>query len=213
MAIAAPPRPPSHDDSDALVREARARQQRRRLLVAASIAFLAALGLGLHAVAFGGEPGAKQSHSGRPSALGLPHCQAAQLRVAQAFGGAAAGSSEVIYTFRNVAAGACVVRGWPSVWLKNSGGRLMPVRTSHALRLRPHRVELQPGGMASFGVADSYGGYFPLCPSSRTVAITPPGDRASVSLTSSLADCVTRSTYWSLEVLPLVPGGTDHQPW
>ena len=155
----------------------------------------------------------KGSHGGRPLALAFPRCRAAQLRLSQGFGGAAAGSSEVIYTFRNMAGSACVLRGWPSVRLKSPNGRLMPVRTSHALHLRPHRVELRPGGMASFGIADSHGGYNPRCPSSGTVEITPPGDRASVSLTSSLADCITRSTYWSLEILPLVPGRTDHQPW
>ena len=53
----------------------------------------------------------------------------------------------------------------------------------------------------------------PICPSSHTVAIKPPGDRASVSLTARLSDCIQRSTYWALEILPLVPGQTDHQPW
>ena len=213
MAVASPPRPPAQGASDALVREARERQRRRRLLLAAAIAVVAALGLAVYAVASHGKSSAKQSHDSRPLAVGFPRCRAGQLRLSQGFGGAAGGTSEAIYTFRNRAAGACVLRGWPSVRLKSPSGRLMPIRTSHALRLRPHRVELQPGGTASFGVVDSYGGYSPLCPSSRTVEITPPGDRASVSLTSSLPDCFTRSSYWSLEILPLVPGKTDHQPW
>lgn len=119
----------------------------------------------------------------------------------------------MIYTFRNTADRACTLRGWPIVRLKSADGKLMPVRTTHALGLRPHSVELGPGAMASFGVADSYGGYNPLCPSSRTVVLKPPGDRASLSLTSSLPDCIRRSTYWSLLILPLVPGRTDHQPW
>ena len=97
--------------------------------------------------------------------------------------------------------------------LKSASGKLLAVRTRHALRLRAHLVELRPGRMASFGVADSYGGYNPLCPYSRTVEIAPPGDRASLSLTSSVPDCIRRSPYWSLEILPLVAGPTDHQPW
>lgn len=213
MAIASPPRP-TQDESDALVREARARQRRRRLAVAAGIALVAALGLGVYAVFSGGKPYVKQGQGGRSSALeSVPRCRAAQLRLSQGFGGAAGGSSEVIYTFRNAASRACVLRGWPSVRLKNASGKLLAVRTSHALALRPHLVELRPGQMASFGLVDSYGGYNPLCPSSRTVEIAPPGDRASLSLTSSVPDCITRSTYWTLEILPLVPGPTDHQPW
>lgn len=214
MTIAPSPHPPNQDELDALVRKARERQRRRRVLVGAAIASMAAVGLVVYAVASGGTPTVKQGHPGRPSAPGLlPRCRTAQLRLSQSGGGAAGGSSEVIYTFRNTAAGACVLRGWPSVRLKSPRGKLMPVRTSHALALRPHRVELGPGARASFGVVDSYGGYAPLCPSSHTVGITPPGDSASVWLTSSLADCITRSTYWSLEILPLVPGRTDRQPW
>jgi hypothetical protein len=45
----APPRPPSHDELEALIKEARARQLRRRLLGAASIATAAAAGLGIYA--------------------------------------------------------------------------------------------------------------------------------------------------------------------
>ena len=42
----APPRPPSHDELEALIKEARARQLRRRLLGAAGVAIAAALGNG-----------------------------------------------------------------------------------------------------------------------------------------------------------------------
>jgi hypothetical protein len=50
MAIDAPPRPPSQDELDALIREARERQLRRRLLAAAAIAIAAATSLGIYAV-------------------------------------------------------------------------------------------------------------------------------------------------------------------
>jgi hypothetical protein len=50
MAIDSPPRPPSQDELDALIREARERQLRRRLLGAAAIAITAAVSLGIYAV-------------------------------------------------------------------------------------------------------------------------------------------------------------------
>ena len=43
--MTAPPKPPPHDELEALIKEARARQLRRRLLGAAGIAVAAATGL------------------------------------------------------------------------------------------------------------------------------------------------------------------------
>jgi hypothetical protein len=53
MAIESPPRPPSQDELDALIREARERQLRRRLLGAAAIGVAAAVSLGVYAVSSG----------------------------------------------------------------------------------------------------------------------------------------------------------------
>ena len=66
MAIDSPPRPPSQDELDALIREARERQLRRRLLGAAAIAITAAASLGIYAVFSGGSshPTAGASDSG-----------------------------------------------------------------------------------------------------------------------------------------------------
>ena len=73
MAIDSPPRPPSQDELDALIREARERQLRRRLLGAAAIAITAALSLGIYAVASGGNsrPTAGASDSGRATPCAL----------------------------------------------------------------------------------------------------------------------------------------------
>jgi hypothetical protein len=66
MAIDSPPRPPSHEELDALIREARQRQLRRRLLSAAAIATTAAASLGIYAVFSSGSshPTAGASDSG-----------------------------------------------------------------------------------------------------------------------------------------------------
>ena len=54
MAIDSPPRPPSQHEVDALIREARVRQLRRRLLGAAVIAVIAAANLGIYALVSAG---------------------------------------------------------------------------------------------------------------------------------------------------------------
>jgi len=67
----APPRPPSRDDLEALIEEARARQLRRRLLGAAGVAIAAALGLSVYALTIGGQPAASTAQKG---SSGVPFC-------------------------------------------------------------------------------------------------------------------------------------------
>jgi hypothetical protein len=86
----APPKPPSHDEREALIKEARARQLRRRLLGAAGVATAAALGLSVHAVVTGGSVnGVTQANAGRASA---PFCRSSQL--AMSIGGQ--GATEMV---------------------------------------------------------------------------------------------------------------------
>src|SRR5436305_1962086 len=54
MAISSPPQPPAQDDPEALIREARDSQRRRRLLALATVAVAVALGLGIYGAATGG---------------------------------------------------------------------------------------------------------------------------------------------------------------
>jgi hypothetical protein len=75
----APPKPPSFDELEALIKEARARQLRRRLLGAAGVAIGAAIGLSAYAVTIGGNPtnlGAGPADAGRATG---PLCRASQL--------------------------------------------------------------------------------------------------------------------------------------
>jgi hypothetical protein len=85
----APPKSPSHDELEALIKEARARQLRRRLIGAAGVAIVAAIGLSAYAVAivYGGhaKPG------GGSAGGGVPLCQASQLATS-AEGGAGEGA-------------------------------------------------------------------------------------------------------------------------
>jgi len=78
MTVESPPRPPSQNELDALIPEARDRQRHRRLVGAAAIAVAAVLGVGIYAVA----NGARSPGTIGPS-LGLgnwPLCRTAQLK-------------------------------------------------------------------------------------------------------------------------------------
>jgi uncharacterized protein DUF4232 len=75
----APPKPPSRDELEALIKEARARHLRRRLLGAAGLAITAALGLSVYALAIGGNAGNIAQDSARAGRASAPLCRASQL--------------------------------------------------------------------------------------------------------------------------------------
>jgi hypothetical protein len=75
VGLFAPPKSPPHDDLEALIKEARHRQLRRRLLGAAVVASAAALGLAIHALTNDGS--AKIDAGGR--AAEPPLCRSTQL--------------------------------------------------------------------------------------------------------------------------------------
>jgi hypothetical protein len=82
----APPRPPSHDELEALIKEARERQLRRRLLGAATIAIASAVGLSLYAFLTSGTVDSVTSaHAGRATG---PLCRASQLSAGAGWQGA-----------------------------------------------------------------------------------------------------------------------------
>jgi hypothetical protein len=118
----ASPRPPSHDELEALIKEARERQFRRRLLVTASIALLAAVGLAIYATTIGG--GARGGvTSGSPGGA-APLCRSSQLSVAAIWDGAA-GHLFNFFTITNTGAGACSVpSGRPTVLLTRDGSQM-----------------------------------------------------------------------------------------
>jgi hypothetical protein len=82
----APPRPPSHDDPEALIKEARERQLRRRLLGAAGVAIAAAIGLSAYALTNGN--GKQASALGRTPIGAAPLCRSSQLSAVGGVNGA-----------------------------------------------------------------------------------------------------------------------------
>jgi hypothetical protein len=82
----APPRPPAHDELEALIKEARERQLRRRLLGAAAIAIASALGLSLYALLTSGTvDSVTPANAGRATG---PLCRASQLSATAGWQGA-----------------------------------------------------------------------------------------------------------------------------
>ncbi len=75
----APPKPPAHDELEALMKEARQRQLRRRLLGAAGVAVAAAIALGIYALAIGDS---NRSTGAAPIGPGgVPLCRSSQISV------------------------------------------------------------------------------------------------------------------------------------
>lgn len=101
----APPKPPSHHELEALIKEARARQLRRRLLGAAGVAIAAAVGLSIYAFAAGSD-GKREDAANAPAAA--PLCHASQLSAsADGMNGAAFGTMEGAARLTNVSGSDC----------------------------------------------------------------------------------------------------------
>lgn len=99
----APPKPTPHDELEALIKEARARQMRRKLLGAAVVATAAAVALGIYAVATWGTSN-RSAKAASPTAA--PLCQSSQLS-ASFFPGGAAGLALEGLVVDNIARRAC----------------------------------------------------------------------------------------------------------
>lgn len=134
----APPRSSSHDELELLIKEARARQLRRRLLGAAGVAIAAALGLSVYAIVGGGsikDIAQPQARGGRVTG---PLCQASQLSVSAGLQGATqslAGGA----TLTNTGQGTCSLpRVRPLVRISLDGKTLR-------VRERPFPYRISPG--------------------------------------------------------------------
>src|SRR5206468_4745792 len=118
----APPRRQSHDELEALIKEARARQLRRRLLGATGVAIAAAIGLSIYALTLdrGASPG--RTRSGGAAAVSV--CSSHQL-AATTFLQAATMSGAGPITITNVSGAGCLLpSGIPSVRITWRGSTL-----------------------------------------------------------------------------------------
>lgn len=137
----APPTPPAQDELELLIKEARERQLRRRLLGAAGVAAAAAIGLSIHALlAAGGTAGGSSAGS-----AAAPLCRASQLSSRAGLNGAA-GTLDGTVILRNTSGSACsfpagrpdVAVLWRSRVLPTRETRLPESRVRPLLVLAPH---------------------------------------------------------------------------
>jgi uncharacterized protein DUF4232 len=152
----APPRPPSHDELEALIKEARARQLRRRLLGAAGVAIAAALGLALYALLAGGAEGSGTAAGSRPRVVTAPCSLAAgwQLRLDGVWS-EPTGQHTAPLAITRTGGSACTLAGYPKVTLISGKAKALGFRYSHRGDLvvaarSPQPVHITRGGSAYF---------------------------------------------------------------
>jgi Domain of unknown function (DUF4232) len=106
----APPKRPSQDELELLIKEARERQLRRRLLGAAAIAIAAAIGLSAYAFAIGGKLDNAAQPPAQRARASAPLCRASQLFASASFQGATQTMLGGV-TFQNISGTACSLPG------------------------------------------------------------------------------------------------------
>jgi hypothetical protein len=151
----APPRPPSHDDLEALIKEARERQLRRRLLGAAGVAIAAAVGLSLYVLFLGAASKTATAGQGRPLAA-APCGTAGGWKLA--LGGdwsEPTGQHTAPVVLKRLGSTPCTLDGYPRISLVNAHGQVLHFRYSHRGDLvvaahPPHVVHVGASGSAYF---------------------------------------------------------------
>lgn len=138
----APPRPPAHDELEALIEEARARQRRRRLLAAAAVAVLAAGALAVHALAAGGS--SSPTASSEPGAP-IPFCRSSSLFVGLVDMSSPTGLGRIALKFSNNSGNTCRLEGFPAFTFADGHGTI-PFTYAHMGT--PQQVDLRSGGAA-----------------------------------------------------------------
>lgn len=149
----APPKPPSQDELEALIKEARARQLRRRLLGAAGVAILAALGLAVYALTIGG--GSQRVVTNGSTRSAASFCRSSQLSAAVEWPTGALTPDVGWVVLTNRSSTACLLpSGVPSARI-TWRGRVLPTQEEHRVGVRPAAWMplrtahvLRPGGRA-----------------------------------------------------------------
>jgi len=125
---------------------------------------------------------------------GVGPCRSAQLKLRLGQTGAAMGSVGASATFTNISSSPCTLDGYPGLQMLSTTGARLPTVVDHSTsvttvpRLRARVVSLKPGGRATFylGFEDATGYGSDTCPTSARVAVTPPGDRAPITVSWQL---------------------------
>jgi len=151
----APPKPPAQDELEALIKEARERQLRRRLLGAAGVAVAAANALGIYALTIGASNRSTGSAPSGPG--GVPLCRTSQISVSiPGLSGVIEEGRTGLFVMTNKSNSACSLPLRPPTASVTHNGVRLPVRqvTGRGIVLaswEPLRVThlLQPGTRAA----------------------------------------------------------------
>ena len=153
------------DPTELLIKEARRKARRRRLLASAlGLIVIAAVVIPLVTVMSSTpKPGAPSPVSAA-SGPQLQSCSIADLSFSVGQWRAAAGNEGVPIVLTNVGGLACSLNGYPKLTLRTTDTPLQPISITHSpgsqiwRREQPHSMELSPGATASFGVGfgDAY---------------------------------------------------------
>jgi hypothetical protein len=212
MSVLSPPEP-RHDDPELLIREARARQRKRRLVGVAAVVILAVAvaAYGAVDVLSGGA-----SHAPNSAGAASPSCRAAQLAISYVRKGAVMGEEGGLLRFTNKGR-ACSISGWPSVLAVRGDGSTVAARRIdrapmlfatywvHGPRVPTLTLGHAASGYAILGGFDNPIGRPPRwrCVVARRLLVSPPLSRKRTSLSGLLwTNHAYPPTY-----LPLCDGG------
>ena len=156
----APPKPPSHDELEALIKEARARQLRRRLIGAAGVAIASALALGIYGLTVG--------PARQPAAVPKPHPRVA---LPCSSGGGwrltldgvwsePTGAHTAPLRITRIGTQPCALEGYPTVALLNARRQKLDFRYSHrgdvVVAARSPQVVHVRGGDSAYVLLDKF---------------------------------------------------------
>ena len=151
----APPKPPAPGELEALIKEARARQLRRRFRAAAGVAIVAATGLSVYGVAAGTGQRAATGAVTRPR--GVQPCSSAEgWRLAlNGVWSEPTGQHTAPLRITRIGAQACALDGYPTVVFLDAWRQRLDFRYSHRGDMvvaprSPRSVEVRGGGSAYF---------------------------------------------------------------
>jgi len=155
----APPKPPSHDELEALIKEARARQQRRRLIGAAGVAIAAAVGLAAHALVVGPAQHTGTTSGGQArAATGCGVAGGWRLRP-DGLWSEPTGQHTVPLAVTRTGSQSCTLDGYPTVVLLNRQGQRLAFNYSHhdqVVTSHPPRAVHVGGHRSAFFMFDKY---------------------------------------------------------
>jgi len=143
------------------------------------------------------------------SAGAVERCLPAQLVLAVGRVGVGLGNAGAVFILTNRSRTACYLYGFPGMQLLDALGRPLPTRVLRTgaytfTEVPPRRVDLTPGGEASFSAGWSSATGYPgvPCPASESVEVTPPDDTAQLTVAAGIQACPDGT----IHVSPVIAG-------